>query len=121
MAHVSCSRCGARCSEEIAGPPGSLTVRAWVECPECIQRGDLSEPGRCAYLSGFRAAEEKLAGEYWKAGQAIVRELDGSRAACGAGCSHDRTIVHPGDETFFPQRGCLDCGAWLDPVRLRRP
>jgi hypothetical protein len=79
----------------------------------------------CAYLSGFKAGEasalELLAGEYWKAGQAIVRELDVRSRRAAPGCSHDRIIVRSGDETFFPQRGCLDCSTWLDPVRLRRP
>ena len=36
-------------------------------------------------------------------------------------CKHSRIITKPGDETFLPQRGCLDCNKWLDPVRLRKP
>lgn len=31
--HVSCSRCGKRVSNDV---PGSLIVRAFIECPECI-------------------------------------------------------------------------------------
>jgi len=34
------------------------------------------------------------------------------------GCPHKRILVRPGDETFLPQRGCLDCNTWLDPVRV---
>jgi hypothetical protein len=33
--HVRCSRCGTRCSG--VDPERGLVVRAWVECPECLQ------------------------------------------------------------------------------------
>lgn len=33
--HVRCSRCGTRCSG--VDPELGLVVRAWVECPECLQ------------------------------------------------------------------------------------
>lgn len=32
--HVRCSRCGARCSNDV---PVELVVRAFVECPECVR------------------------------------------------------------------------------------
>lgn len=31
--YVRCSRCGARCSNDV---PAELVVRAFVECPECV-------------------------------------------------------------------------------------
>ena len=34
--HVHCSRCGTRCSG--VDPELGLVVRAWVECPECLER-----------------------------------------------------------------------------------
>lgn len=37
-----------------------------------------------------------------------------------ADCFHSRTIEQPGDETFHPRLGCLDCDTWLQPVRLRK-
>jgi len=36
-------------------------------------------------------------------------------------CQHERTIRHEGDETVYGRLGCLDCDAWLEPVRLRNP
>lgn len=36
-------------------------------------------------------------------------------------CPHERTIRHEGDETTYGRLGCLDCDAWLEPVRLRKP
>ncbi len=38
---VRCSRCGKRVSNIVTVPEGDswgLTVRAWVECPECIEK-----------------------------------------------------------------------------------
>lgn len=34
--HVHCSRCGKRCSG--IDPELGLIVRAWVECPECLEQ-----------------------------------------------------------------------------------
>ncbi len=36
---VHCSRCGKRVSNQVVE---ELVVRAWVECPECIKRGQNS-------------------------------------------------------------------------------
>lgn len=33
--HVHCSRCGKRCSG--VDPELGLVVRAWVECPDCLE------------------------------------------------------------------------------------
>lgn len=34
--HVHCNRCGKRCSG--VDPELGLVVRAWVECPECLEQ-----------------------------------------------------------------------------------
>jgi hypothetical protein len=34
-------------------------------------------------------------------------------------CAHTRTITKEADETFEARTGCLDCGEWLQPVRLK--
>lgn len=45
--HVQCSRCGKRCSNEVAVlSRGPLVVRAWVECPECIRKHADDGPSR---------------------------------------------------------------------------
>ena len=36
-------------------------------------------------------------------------------------CIHEHTIMQKGDETLCSRVGCLDCNAWLDPVRLKKP
>ena len=36
--HVHCSRCGKRCSG--VDPELGLVVRAWVECPECLEKSE---------------------------------------------------------------------------------
>lgn len=36
MSFVTCHSCGARCSQDLPVP--ELVIRAWVECPECIQK-----------------------------------------------------------------------------------
>ena len=38
MQAVRCSRCGKRVSQyvNVQGEPAPLLVRAWVECPECL-------------------------------------------------------------------------------------
>lgn len=36
--HVRCSRCGRPCSNTVkAATKDGIVVRAWVECPECIE------------------------------------------------------------------------------------
>jgi hypothetical protein len=36
--HVHCNRCGKRCSG--VDPELGLVVRAWVECPECLEQSE---------------------------------------------------------------------------------
>jgi len=46
--HVHCSRCGKRCSG--VDPELGLVVRAWVECPECIETSHHDAEARIADL-----------------------------------------------------------------------
>ncbi len=39
MCFVSCSRCGKRVSNWLPSKEG-IIVRAWVECPECIEEAE---------------------------------------------------------------------------------
>jgi len=52
MQAVHCSRCGKRVSQyvNVQGEPAPLIVRAWVECPECIE-----------LLLGYKLDSEQLA------------------------------------------------------------
>ncbi len=38
MEHVCCMRCGKKCSG--VDPELGLVVRAWVECPECLEKSE---------------------------------------------------------------------------------
>ncbi len=49
---VTCSRCGKRVSNEVQE---ELIVRAWVECPECLEK---------AQNKNLRIAENMK--DYWK-------------------------------------------------------
>ena len=35
-------------------------------------------------------------------------------------CGSTNLIVHPGDETFMPRRGCLNCNEWFTKPELKR-
>lgn len=48
---VHCSRCGKRVSNTVLG---ELTVRAWVECPECIE----AQPDREALIVALLEATD---------------------------------------------------------------
>ena len=47
-----------------------------------------------------------------------VRAME-HRNYCSRCKDPSKLIVHPGDETFLPRRGCTGCDRWFDPVRLR--
>lgn len=34
-------------------------------------------------------------------------------------CKSMEIILRPGTEIFLPQRGCLSCNKWIDPVRIK--
>lgn len=38
MSRIACSRCGAPVSTELPVP--ATVIRAWIECPECIEKGE---------------------------------------------------------------------------------
>jgi uncharacterized protein (DUF983 family) len=43
----------------------------------------------------------------------------GRRSECPF-CGSDRLIIgHENDSTIMPRKGCLSCGEWLQPVRLK--
>lgn len=52
--NVHCSRCGKRCSG--VDPELGLVVRAWVECPECIEKSE----GKSAKSEGNSSARQLL-------------------------------------------------------------
>ena len=37
MSHVSCTKCVKRVSNDVVG---DLIIRAYVECPECVESGE---------------------------------------------------------------------------------
>ena len=72
MEHVHCMRCGKRCSG--VDPELGLVVRAWVECPECLEKsegnflkseGNFPEKGAASQLLDLeRDLRESLRGGY---------------------------------------------------------
>ena len=61
--------------------------------------------------------EAILVGKMW---YVRVDELPVNFDVCPFCHSTKPWIVHGGDETFYPRRGCLDCNRWIDQVRLRK-
>jgi len=56
MKYVMCSRCGKRVSNIVSE---DIVVRAFVECPECIQGDDDEETDRSEDLAQRMMEEEK--------------------------------------------------------------
>lgn len=70
--YVRCSRCGRRCSRDV---PGELVVRAWIECPECIEGDDTMPVREAARLIGVH---ENTIRNWCNAGLLRFRTLPGS-------------------------------------------
>jgi len=65
MSHVKCSKCGKQVSNEV---PERLIVRAWIECPECIElEKKLSEAhtDRIIKLAGAEDNETREKAQKW--------------------------------------------------------
>ena len=69
--YVMCSSCGKRVSNMVTvDPQDGLVVRAWIECPECVQQRKEDEPDIQGerHLSHLRFQENKKLKEfirYW--------------------------------------------------------
>jgi hypothetical protein len=61
IAHVKCSRCGGRCSQDLLVSELPILIRAFVECPECIEK---HEPVKDAAVEVADAAQALLMGGY---------------------------------------------------------
>ena len=47
---LHCGECGKVVSTEV---PDDTVVRAWIECPECIEKADYDNPGSQPDVRGF--------------------------------------------------------------------
>lgn len=75
--HVVCMRCGKRCSG--VDPELGLVVRAWVECPECLEMSEGKELGELrAAVVQLEAAEHDAEDEDITSREIAV--LDAARA-----------------------------------------
>lgn len=113
--YVRCSRCGKRVSNEV---PDDLIVRAWVECPECVERNTptVSDCARCGAESSAIGKPDDLAvcercavaiGRAWGAAEAQDRTntphptpwRQGRKVPRNVYDAHDAPIVMAPDDT----------------------
>ena len=52
--------------------------------------------------------------------EAALQALSGKFGCPFCGSTEGET-EKPGDETFHPRKGCLDCSKWWTPEQLRNP
>lgn len=76
--HVHCSKCGKRCSG--IDPELGLVVRAWVECPECLEKSE----GNSAKSEGNSSTLARAL--------AFVAEFKGD-GRCALNCLHSEALA----------------------------
>lgn len=87
MGAVHCSKCGKRVSNEV---PEDLVVRAWIECPECIESS-----GEEGLASGWTQYKCRGCGEV---SSALKDSLCGHYQVCGI-CARKKAL---GDSNMLP-------------------
>jgi hypothetical protein len=98
--YVHCSRCGKRCSG--VDPELGLVVRAWVECPECLET-----------LSAEAAARGNLPQRLHAAIQRVIRETRGfnerkQEAWCTVCRNRDQHRLHNPECSIYELHGAWE-------------
>jgi hypothetical protein len=83
---------------------------------ELRRRRELHDAGKCSYCENGHHSHPACRFPSRHRGLEFGRMQPGFGCSCGV---NRREYLSPGDETFLPMTGCLNCGKWDGPRTCR--